>query len=347
MATITVTSPTNTYDITIEAGILQTIAQDPEKWGVDGRVAIITNTTVAPLYGHQLAQALPDAFVIELPDGEKYKTLESVQQCYDEMLANGADRHTIVFALGGGVIGDMAGFVAATFMRGVRLVQCPTTLLSMVDSSVGGKVGVDLPQGKNLVGAFKQPHAVYIDPNVLQSLPVEQWRCGMGEVVKHGYISDPVLLDSQYHTPERAPELIQRAVQVKVDVVEEDPYEHGIRAFLNLGHTFAHAIELVSQFEWLHGEAVGFGLLCAVKLSHKLELCDESLVDDVENLVQSLEFPQQLGDLDPEQIYDAMLTDKKWKNGRSRFVLLEAPQKPTIVQDVSRDTVIEVLTELK
>jgi 3-dehydroquinate synthetase len=232
-------------------------------------------------------------------------------------------------------------------MRGVRLVQAPTSLLAMVDSSVGGKVGVDLPEGKNLVGAFKQPDVVLIDPDVLGTLPDEEWRNGMAEVIKHGFLADPELLNPELHKLEWAEELIRRAVQVKVDVVEQDPYEKGIRAHLNLGHTFAHAIERVTEFEWAHGYAVGFGLVAAAHLSYALKLCDANLPEEVESLVVETGLPNRLGDIDSERIYTAMQTDKKWKNGHSHFILLRGVTQPEIVQDVPKAIVIAVLDQLQ
>jgi 3-dehydroquinate synthase len=349
MERIPVTAPTdnsNDYDIVIAAGLLAQIKQHIQAFGLDAHTVIATNPTVARLYGYQLQQALPNAHIALMQDGEQYKTLATTQGFYDQLLELGADRHSTILALGGGVLGDVAGFVAATYMRGVRLVQVPTTLLAMVDSSVGGKVGVDLPQGKNLVGAFKQPAVVLIDPTVLESLPLHEWRAGMAEVIKHGLLADETLLDARLHAPEHAAELVQRAAQVKVAVVQQDPYERGIRANLNLGHTFAHAIEKVTHYAWAHGYAVGFGLLAAAKLSHVIGLCDKTLVDRVSTVLEEVRLPRRLDGLDPDAIYDAMKTDKKWKSGVSRFVLLEGMNAATIVEDVPREAVVGVLRAL-
>jgi 3-dehydroquinate synthase len=344
---IAVSAPGGDYDIVIEPGLLANIAQNASKFGLDGRVMVVTNTTVGPLYGETLVAGLPNAALIIVPDGEQYKTLSTISDIYNALVENGADRHTTIIGLGGGVIGDVAGFAAATYMRGVRFVQMPTSLLAMVDSSVGAKVGVDLPQGKNLVGAFKQPAAVLIDPDVLQTLPPEEWRCGMGEIIKHGLLADEGLLDSDLHQPKRAPELVRRALQVKVDVVQQDPYERGIRAHLNLGHTFAHAIENVTNYEWTHGEAVGFGLLAATKLSHALGLCDDSLVSCVDSALSVIGLPRKTGGLDANAIYAAMKTDKKWKDGKSRFVLLRAMGEPCIVKDVAMEKILMILEEMR
>lgn len=338
---IPVVTPEGAYTITIQPRLLQSL--DAAAHGLDKHVIVATNPTVAALYGETLVKQLPNAALVLMPDGERYKTLDTVRSLYEQFIKAGADRHTTVIALGGGVVGDTVGFAAASYMRGVRLVQIPTTLLSMVDSSVGGKVGVDLPEGKNLVGAFKQPGAVLIDPTVLASLPPLEWRCGMAETIKHGFIADAQLLAPDLHTPDRAAELVARAVQVKVDVVQADPYEHNIRAHLNLGHTFAHAVERVTDYAWPHGEAVGAGLLAAAKLSYALGLCDAALVEQVDTVLAEIGLPQRLTGLEPEALYAAMGTDKKWQAGRSRFVLLRGVGEPCIVENVPRETVIDVL----
>jgi 3-dehydroquinate synthase len=345
---ITVNIPDGTsYDIIIEKGLLAKLDQHADELGFEGRVVVGTNTTLLDLYADKLASWLPSADIATMHDGEQYKNLDTVRGFYDEFLAFGADRHTAITAFGGGVVGDTVGFVAATYMRGVRFVQIPTSLLAMVDSSVGGKVGVDLPQGKNLVGAFKQPQAVLIDTSVLDTLPDEQWRCGMGEIIKHGLLADEGLLDTSLHTLARAEELVSRAIKVKVDVVQQDPYEQGIRAHLNLGHTFAHAIERVTDYAWQHGDAVGFGLLAAAKLSHELGMIDADLVRRVRAILAQTGFPLSLNGLDPDAIYNAMTTDKKWKNGVSRFILLDGMCQARIVTDVPRATVTQVLSGLQ
>ena len=353
---LAVKTPESTYNIVIEPGLLARLGENADQYGLTKRTAIVTNTTVAPLYGETLQRLLPDAALVTIPDGEQYKTLETVRQLYDEFVRLGLDRSSAIIALGGGVVGDTAGFAAATYMRGLRLVQIPTTLLAMVDSSAGGKVGVDLPQGKNLIGAFKQPEVVLIDPDVLRTLPARELRCGMAEVIKHGLIADEDLLDKTTAMPQSLDgqtdtaayaRLTSQAVQVKINYVEEDPYENSVRAFLNLGHTFAHAIEQVSGYVWLHGEAVGVGLVAAARLSRQLGMCEAALVSRVEAAVSAAGLPQYIGDMDVEAIYGAMATDKKWRGGHSRFVLLEGIGKPTIVQDVEKSIVLDVLHSIK
>lgn len=344
---INVNASNGRYGIVIEAGVVANIAQNVARYELGGRVAVVTNDTVAPLYGEKLVENLPNAVLFTVSDGEQYKTMETVTQVCREFAAKGFDRKSLVIALGGGVVGDAAGFVAASYMRGVTLVQMPTTLLAMVDSSVGGKVGVDIPEGKNLIGAFKQPDLVLIDPDVLQTLPEREWRNGMAEVIKHGLLADEGLLEPTLHREDRTVELVRRAVQVKVDVVEKDPFEQGIRAYLNLGHTFAHAIERVTDYAVPHGEAVGIGLLAAAKLSHRLGLCDPALVEQVDAVLSRIGLERTTQGLEPEAIYAAMSTDKKWKNGKSYFILLRGIGQPLIMENVPKDDVIRVLDEMR
>jgi 3-dehydroquinate synthase len=339
---IHVNTPTGSYNIWVVDGALENIDQHIDTIGLAGHVVIVSNDTVAPLYGDKLKSKLPNADLIVVRDGEEYKTLETVSSIYDQMLEVGADRSTVLIALGGGVIGDIAGFVAATYMRGIKFIQMPTTLLSMVDSSVGGKVGVDLPQGKNLIGAFKQPEVVIMDTHVFATLPDLQWRCGMAEAVKHGFISDSSLLEPELWTKENAVRLVRKAVQVKVNVVEVDPFEHGIRAHLNLGHTFGHAIEQVTHYEVQHGEAVAIGIVKAAKLSHKLGMIDGDLVGQIESILKEIGLPTNI-DLDAEAWYAAMSTDKKWKGGKSRFVLLTGLGEAMVVEDVSKEDILTIL----
>ncbi|GAB4509186.1 MAG: 3-dehydroquinate synthase [Anaerolineae bacterium] len=309
------------------------------------RAVVVTNTKLAPLYGEKLVASLPDARLVVIPDGEQYKTLDTVSTLYRAFIEADLPRDGVVFALGGGVVGDTAGYAAATYLRGVSLVQVPTSLLAMVDSSVGGKVGVDLPEGKNLIGAFKQPQMVMIDIDVLATLPEREWRCGMAEVLKHGLLVDETLLDPAI-TEDRE-EMIYRAIKVKVDIVQKDPYEQDIRAHLNLGHTFGHAIERVSGYVVPHGEAVAMGLMAAALLSARLGLADETLPPLVETILLRNGLPVRIGGYEPEEIYEAMGTDKKRKKSGLRFVLLRGVGQPLIVPDVPKEEVLAVLQELQ
>jgi 3-dehydroquinate synthase len=330
------------YPIHVGSGLLDWVGDEADSLGLANHVVVVTNETVATIYAESLVRSLPNANLIVLRDGEAYKILDTVRSIYDEMLTLGADRGTTLVALGGGVIGDMAGYVAATYMRGIPLVQIPTTLLSMVDSSVGGKVGVDLPQGKNLIGAFKQPRSVIIDTDVLRTLPPMQWRCGMAEVIKHGLIACPSLLNPDLWNLENAERLVREAVQVKIDIVEVDPYERSIRAHLNLGHTFGHAIEKVTEYAIPHGEAVAIGIVKAARLSRNLGYIDDSLVEQILKMMWQLGLPTDIA-LDAERWYAAMSTDKKWKAGLSRFIVLKALGEAAIVEGLSKQEILAVL----
>ena len=330
------------YDIWIQPGILKEIDKFLDEFGFNEHVVVVTNDSVAPIYADPFVARLPMADLIVVPDGEAHKNLATVARIYDGMLACGADRNSTLVALGGGVVGDMAGYAAATYMRGINLVQVPSTLLSMVDSSVGGKVGVDLPQGKNLIGAFKQPGAVIIDTEVINTLPPLQWRCGMAEVIKHGLIGRPSLLEPAIWEKDCIVDLVREAVQVKIDVVEQDPYERGIRAHLNLGHTFGHAIEKVTRYEVPHGEAVSIGIAKAAELSHRLGMIDRSLAQRIESIFRRIGLPVDI-DIDPDEWYEAMATDKKWQAGKPRLVLLRGLGEATVIEGLSRDEIQAVM----
>jgi 3-dehydroquinate synthase len=314
------------------------------------QTAVITNTTLAPLYGQALAARLPGGFVITVPDGEQYKNLDSMQRIYTRLLEGGADRGTLIVALGGGVIGDMAGFAAATFMRGIAFVQAPTSLLAMVDASIGGKVGIDLPQGKNLVGAFKDPLGVFADTITLQTLPPVELRCGLAEAVKSALVGDPALLDVFCpYQPDRLEEIIARSAAVKIKLVEIDRLEKGPRAYLNLGHTFGHAIEQASGYAWKHGEGVALGLVAAARLSEQRELCPPGVAESLEQILSGLGLPVRYDHLSPADLWDAMRHDKKWQEGTARFVLLSGEDTlvPVVVSDVTRAEVLAVLEGLR
>ena len=326
-----VSHPTGSYDIYIGRNLLHALPKLLSYEGVG--YAIITDTNVGALYGDLIPNPIT---TLTLPAGEGHKTLATVQTCYAPLLASGLDRKGEIIALGGGVVGDMAGFVAATFMRGVAFVQCPTTLLSMVDASVGGKTGVDLPEGKNLVGAFKQPKAVVIDLDVLQTLPPIEFSSGLAEAIKHGLIGDRSLFGrfEQWEVSPDQPilsqlsaeelhELVVTAVEVKRVIVQEDPFEKGKRAWLNLGHTFGHAIEQVSQYEVLHGHGVAMGLLCAADLSVALGYCSAELPTRIEAILKKVNLPTRIpAHLPSTAMLTAMQTDKKKEKGSIRFVLL-------------------------
>jgi shikimate kinase/3-dehydroquinate synthase len=285
--------------------------------------------------------------IIEMPDGEAAKTLATAAFLYNRLAEAGLERDDPVLALGGGVVGDVAGFVAATYMRGVPFVQIPTTVLSMVDSSVGGKVAVDHPLGKNLIGAFKQPEVVVANTSVLLSLPAAERTSGLAEVVKHGLIGAPDILDSlEKDGVTDLAWLIARAIRVKIDIVQEDPFERGRRAELNLGHTFGHALEVVSAYGLRHGEAVSIGMVAATRLAARLGLCSPDLARHMESILDRLGLPVRHQGYPADAIWAAMASDKKRKAGRLRFVLPERPGKMVITDGVPRELVLEVLDEI-
>ena len=316
---------------------------------------IVTNTTVAPLYAQRLTQTLEklgkSVRTIVLPDGESYKDWKNLQLIFDELLKHGAERQTMLLALGGGVIGDMTGFAAASFMRGIRFIQVPTTLLAQVDSSVGGKTGINHPLGKNMIGAFHQPVAVIADLNTLKTLPPRELSAGLAEVVKHGAIADAQFLD---WIEANAKELLAcdtkamahavlRSCEIKSAVVSADEREGGIRATLNFGHTFGHAIEAGMGYgEWLHGEAVGCGMVMGVNLSCRLKHISQIEVDRLTQIIQSMNLPTEPPKFGAERYMDLMQVDKKTEGGQIRYVVLEKIGKAQ-VKSVPDAQVIETL----
>jgi len=314
------------------------------------RAAIITNTVVGPLYLDAVAQSLRAAgkrvTEIVLPDGEEEKNWENLQSIYNGLLNDKCDRKTTIIALGGGVIGDMAGFAAATYMRGVPFVQVPTTLLAQVDSSVGGKTGINHPLGKNMIGAFYQPQAVIADTATLNTLPARELSAGLAEVIKHGAIIDARFFDwieaniskLMARDPAALAYAIQRSCEIKADVVRQDEREGGLRAILNFGHTFGHAIESGMGYgQWLHGEAVGCGMVMAADLSQRLGYIDAATRDRVTALVHAAGLPHIAPDLGVERWLDLMQVDKKNEGGQIRFILLKplgAPLITTVPQEI-------------
>jgi 3-dehydroquinate synthase len=346
--TVRVHYPGGEYPVLLGRGLLRETGALLRQAGVEGRIALVTNPTIGELYAsrvrHSLKAAGYEAALCLVPDGEAHKRLATVRTLYDKFVEAGLDRHGAVLALGGGVVGDMAGFAAATFLRGVPLAQLPTSLLAMVDASVGGKVAVDHPRGKNLIGAFKQPKLVIADPDTLDSLPAAELANGLAESVKAGLLGDPALfkhLESYGAAP--LPWTIERAVRVKVAVVEADPYERGQRAVLNLGHTFGHALELLSDYTLAHGAAVSIGLVAAARLSARLGLCDPALASRVEDVLARLGLPTTYRNQTPLEVWKAMATDKKRRGDRLRFVLLRAVGDAFVTDRAVQSDVMAVL----
>ncbi len=353
--TLPVRYPGGEYPIHIGAGILSRMGDALRAASAPSGtpVAVVSNTVVAPLYAEQVVTSLQAAgfapFTCVIPDGEQHKTLDTIRALYDQFLASDLDRSGAVLALGGGVTGDIAGFAAASFMRGVRFAQVPTTLLAMTDASVGGKTGVDLPQGKNLIGAFKQPELVFIDLAVLDTLPAEEVRAGMAEVIKHGVIGAPDLFAELEMPNLQSPISISqlaRSIRVKIDVVEEDPFEGGRRVVLNLGHTTAHGLERLSGFGMRHGDAVSIGMVAAARIATKIGLAQPALADRIEAALAAWGLPTACPPHDADAIYKAMAHDKKKRGNTLRWVLPRQIGAVDIVEDMPRGIVLTTLRDL-
>ena len=342
------------YPILIGAGLLSA----PSTWAdlpPGSSALIVTNTPVAPLYAGAVQTALAPHFaqvhVLALPDGEVHKDWETLNQIFDLLLAKACDRRTVLVALGGGVVGDMTGFAAACYMRGVPFVQVPTTLLAQVDSSVGGKTAINHPMGKNMIGAFYQPERVICDLGTLQSLPERELSAGLAEVIKYGPIADMAFLDwIEAHVdallardPAALAWAVQRSCQIKADVVGQDEREGGLRAILNFGHTFGHAIEAGLGFgEWLHGEAVGCGMVMAAHLSQRLGLVDMAFVQRLTRVIERAGLPIVGPALGVDTYLHHMRVDKKAQAGDIRFVLIDGPGR-ALVRGAPDDMVAQVL----
>jgi 3-dehydroquinate synthase len=325
------------YEIVLGTGILHQIGEVMKSMEVSGKTAVVSNTTVFPLYGAPVVDSMKDAgfeaFPVILPDGEEYKNLDVLTRLYDELLGIGLDRKSAVIALGGGVVGDIAGFAAATYMRGIAYVQVPTTLLAQVDSSVGGKTGIDHAAGKNMIGAFWQPKLVWTDSETLRTLPERQLLAGMAEVIKYGIIRDKDLFGYLELNRERILSrddetmlyLIRRSCGIKAEIVSKDERESGLRAVLNYGHTIGHAVETVTGYtRFLHGEAVAIGMLLEAELAARLGLLSSAEVEKIRGLIESFGLPSGIpDDIDSSALLSSMQLDKKALGGALRFVLPE------------------------
>lgn len=354
MQTLNLDLGERSYPIFIGNGLLQDKALLASS--VKGnKVLIVSNETVAPLYMDTVAESLGQFNPVRviLPDGEQYKNLEYLNRIFDSLLENRCDRDVTLVALGGGVIGDMTGFAAACYQRGVNFVQIPTTLLAQVDSSVGGKTGVNHPLGKNMIGAFYQPKAVFIDIDTLATLPDNELSAGLAEVIKYGLIIDA---DFFYwlqknmqkmvkRNNEALTHAIRRSCEIKADVVARDEREGGVRALLNLGHTFGHAIEASQGYgKWLHGEAVAAGMVMAADLSHRLDWLTQNDVIAIRDLITEAGLPcKGPGEMVVEEYLKFMAVDKKVKEGKMRFVLLRKIGEAIVTGDVSRDQIAATL----
>ncbi|OGP22357.1 MAG: 3-dehydroquinate synthase [Deltaproteobacteria bacterium GWA2_55_10] len=353
MSKIRVDLAERSYDIHIERGLLREIGPRMKALGLKGPAAVITNPTVDALYGKSVTDSLSASgftpFVINVPDGEEYKSLSEASKVFDILIENRFERKSPIVALGGGVIGDLSGFIAATYLRGVPYIQAPTTLLSQVDSSVGGKTAVNHPKGKNLIGAFYQPRAVFIDPDVLKTLDEREIKAGLAEVIKYGIIRD---LEFFSFLEENAKKLlgpgdeiircIERSCEIKAEIVGKDEKEENLRAILNFGHTFGHAIEALSGYgSYRHGEAVAIGMAMAAALSARLGLCTECGTR-ITALLSSFGMPFSPPEIKPKDFIDAMRLDKKVSGAAIRFVLVERMGE-VIVREVGEEVLLELL----
>lgn len=356
MQTLTVNLGDRSYPIHIGAGLLSQAGLIVPHLA-QKRVMVVTNTTVAPLYLAQLTATLQSAGVtvaqVVLPDGEAYKNWETLNLIFDALLTDRAERKTTLIALGGGVIGDMTGFAAACYQRGMPFIQIPTTLLSQVDSSVGGKTGINHPLGKNMIGAFYQPKLVLADTDTLKTLPARELSAGLAEVIKYGLIWDAEFLawleanmdKLRALEPAAITHAIYRSCEIKAQVVGEDEREGGIRAILNLGHTFGHAIETGMGYgNWLHGEAVAAGMVMAAQTSQRLGWISEADVARTRALIRAAGLPDVAPDLGVDTYLEYMGHDKKVEGGKMRFVLLKKLGEAVITGDVPEAVLRETLT---
>lgn len=353
MNTLTVELAERSYPILIGAGLLnQPKLLAPFLRGTD--VLLVSNSMVQPLYAARIEQQLPQHRVLQatLPDGEMHKTHSSITRLLDVLIANRFNRDCTLIALGGGVVGDITGFAAACYQRGVDYLQIPTTLLAQVDSSVGGKTGVNHPGGKNLIGAFHQPRAVIADTETLNTLPDRELRAGLAEVIKYGLIYDAVFLTWLEDNIEKLlkrdsfalAHAIERSCAIKAEIVARDEHEQGERALLNFGHTFGHAIEAATGYSaWLHGEAVAVGMLMAARLSAENGWLREADVARIERLLQRAGLPCKVTGVGSERLLELMRLDKKVQQGQIRFVMLRAVGEAAVSRDYGVDALMNTL----
>ncbi len=324
------------YDVLIAEGGIEHLGEYLQKISIKGKVAVVTNPKIDRLYGERVRTSLQaagfDPLMIHVPAGERYKTPRQIGKIYDQLISNRFERSDTLIALGGGVIGDMCGFAAATYLRGIAYVQCPTTVVAQVDASIGGKTGVDHPEGKNLIGAFHQPKLVCSDPTVLKTLSKREYRAGLAEVVKYGVIADASFFSfleinaKKIHAlePESILHCIDRSSALKVEIVQSDEQESGRRKILNYGHTFGHAIETLTGYsKYRHGEGVAIGMVLASRLAERLGLLDPVALKRQIALLEAFGLPTDLPSLAPEDMLRVMASDKKVVGGEIYFILPE------------------------
>jgi shikimate kinase/3-dehydroquinate synthase len=333
--------------VLLGAGLLESLGPVLRARGLRGTVALIGDSNVIAQHGDRVYQSLMlsgfEVVPLRVPAGEESKTLDMAGVLYEQLVQGGLERSSVIVALGGGVIGDLSGFVAATYLRGVPWVNCATSLLAMVDASIGGKTGVDLPSGKNLVGAFHPPLLTISDLMVLRTLPEREFQSGMAEVIKAGVIGDVELFEMIEAGSTAVQDIIRRSIKVKVDVVREDPYERGRRAALNLGHTIGHGIEAASQFLLRHGEAIGIGMIAEAKIAERMGLAQSGLSDRIEAVIDRVGLPTRFANLETDAIVQLMRSDKKKQLGRLKFALPRAIGEVVIGVDVKDVLVREAI----
>jgi len=349
---IDVPLPPRPYTVEIGAGHLARLSSLLDAAGVGRRRIVVSSPTVWKLHGDAVAAGLPDAPVIQIPDGERHKHLKTVSQIYDALVTHQIDRGAVLIGVGGGVLGDVTGFAAATYLRGIDMVHVPSTLLAQVDSAIGGKVGVNHPLGKNLIGAFHQPRLVVIDPTLVATLPRREFRAGLYEIVKYGMASSRPLFDrvarSIKELFKRSPEALQPVIAascaIKAEVVARDERESGPRRVLNFGHTAGHAIEAITRYKrFRHGEAVGYGMLVAAEVAAGRGRLGEGDRERLFTLIRNLGPLPSIADLAIDDMIEAMRRDKKVVNGRLHYVLATAVGEHDIVDDVSEGELRESL----
>jgi 3-dehydroquinate synthase len=352
---IDVPTPSRSYVVTIADGALDGVGRALDDLHAPERRFIVSSPLVWRLHGPQLSRGVNAGEPILVPDGERFKLLATVARIYDALVRANADRASTLITFGGGVIGDMAGFAAATYLRGIALVHVPTTLLGQVDSAIGGKVGVNHPLGKNLIGAFYQPHAVVVDPLVLGTLPRREFRAGLYEVIKYGMTSSATLFERVARerkgifsrTPEMLTPIIAEACRIKAEVVSADEREAGVRRILNFGHTAGHALEAVTRYRrYRHGEAVGYGMLVAAELARARGALADRDRQALADVIASLGPLPPIADLSSTPIIEAMQHDKKTIAGRLHFVLPTAIGATTIVDDVTEKEIRRALKQV-
>lgn len=362
MSNIIVSLPQNSYEIAIASGNLSQLGAKMKQLKLGKKVLVVSNPEIFSHYGDTCLQSLNESefevYQHLIPSGEVHKNLQSIEKLYDVALENHLERSSTLVALGGGVIGDMTGFAAATWLRGINFVQVPTSLLAMVDASVGGKTGVNHPQGKNLIGAFYQPKLVLIDPEVLQTLPEREFRAGMAEVIKYGVIWDAELFSELEQAqdidcfetidPQLLKTILTRSCQAKADVVSQDEKEAGLRAILNYGHTIGHAIESLTDYqEYVHGEAVALGMVAAGEIAIQMGAWKDAAGNRQNKLIAKAGLPTKVSaDIQVKDVLEAIKNDKKVKSGKVRFILPTKIGAVKITDKVSSDVVKESVLSL-